>query len=61
MTNTRQHTTLPSPDPVLPRLVLKCRCGGLYVNANAHREAYGHRPEPIAPDVFCRRSGSVAS
>lgn len=30
------------------RPVLKCRCGGLYLDADAHRAAFGHHPEPVA-------------
>lgn len=30
------------------RLVLKCRCGGLYLDPDAHHDSFGHRPEPAA-------------
>ncbi|WP_203928784.1 hypothetical protein [Virgisporangium ochraceum] len=30
------------------RRVLKCRCGGLYIDPDAHHDAFGHRPEPVA-------------
>ena len=37
-----------NPPPVRGgRRVLKCRCGGLYIDADAHHNAFGHRPEPV--------------
>lgn len=30
------------------RSVLKCRCGALYLNPDAHLDSFGHRPEPVA-------------
>ncbi len=58
------NTSLPSPHPVSQhrnRLVSKCRCGGLYLNADAHRDAFGHSPEPVTAGVPGRRSGPVAA
>ena len=42
MTITRHHNTQP---------VLKCRCGGLYRNPDAHHDAFGHRPDPVYADL----------
>lgn len=55
MNRTKPKTTPPttgSPPNSPPvrggRRVLKCRCGGLYIDADAHYGAFGHRPEPVA-------------
>ena len=42
MTITRHQNTHP---------VLKCRCGGLYRNPDAHHDAFGHRPDPVYADL----------
>lgn len=39
--------------------VLKCRCGALYLNPDAHHGSFGHRPEPVAASGAC--AGPAAS
>jgi hypothetical protein len=41
---TKQHTPQSRP-------VLKCRCGGLYRDPDAHHEAFGHLPDPVYADL----------
>jgi hypothetical protein len=40
------------------RSVLKCRCGGLYLDPDAHHDSFGHHPEPVAAgDAATRPTG----
>jgi hypothetical protein len=49
---TKQHTTQQGPAQLSGnRPVLKCRCGGLYRNPDAHHDAFGHRPDPVYADL----------
>jgi hypothetical protein len=59
MTRTERQTAQPVSGPVpgsiataVGRLVRECRCGGLYLNPDAHRDAFGHRPEPVTENPF---------
>ena len=47
---TTQNTTPAGPASGI-RPVLKCRCGGLYRNPDAHHDAFGHRPDPVYADL----------
>lgn len=48
-TTTENNTPTPST-PEVHRPVLKCECGGLYRNPDAHYDAFGHKPEPVYAD-----------